>query len=180
MTNDVMKKYGTTSISFKNYLEAERYYNELRDRWYSNDDISIFMSDATKDSLPSHLNVADTDGSMAWVGTWSMIWGTAWGIIGAIAAIGTAVVFPVAWLVIAGPILGALTGVGAWWLLGGIAWALAHSGVNQEDADNYAGKIKDGEIVIVVDSKSDDDSIYFDGKSSSYEKTYYSNTYKQL
>lgn len=177
MTN-TSRLYGTTSASFKNYMEAERYYNELKARGYDSNDISIFMSDKTRDALPSHLNVTDNNDVMEWVGTGSAIGGTAGGIIGAIAALGTAVVFPVAGLVVAGPILGALAGAGAGWLVGGITGALVNSGLSTEDADAYADKINNGEIVIVVDPRSEDDSRYIDTTTSKYDKTHYSNTYK--
>lgn len=178
MENNSTRKFGTTSISFKNYLEAERYYNELKARGYSDNDISIFMSDKTRDSLPSHLNVWNTSDVMDGVGTGSAIWGTAGGIIGAIAALGTAVVFPIAGLVVAGPILGALTGAGAGGLLGGLAWALANMWFSTADADLYTDKINNGEIVIVVDPRSQDDSQYIDTTSSRYEITHYTNTYR--
>lgn len=48
-----------TGVSFKDYIRAEHFYNELMEKGYDNDDITIIMSENTKDLLPDHLSIVD-------------------------------------------------------------------------------------------------------------------------
>jgi hypothetical protein len=131
------------------------------------------MSQKTREMLPEGTKVTDASSVSEDAWKWAMTGWVLGGIVWAILALGTSVVFPVTWFVIAGPLLGALTA--AW--AGGIAWgivgAIAHSGVDYKDAEKYAEKIATGEIVLVVDPKTANDINYFNDMSDKFETTYY-------
>jgi hypothetical protein len=142
--------------SFKTREDADRAYDTLVGLGYSSDDITVIMSDQTK---KTHFVHGDHDSdlgnkSLEKAGVGSAIGGTAGAIIGAIAAIGTVVALPGVGLVVAGPLLAALTGAGAGGLTGGIIGALVGSGIPKEHAEHYENSIKEGGIIIGVTPKS--------------------------
>lgn len=177
MNTKSVKDHGTTAVSFRDYIKADHFYQELLARGYDTNDITIIMSDKTREMLPNGAKVWDNDSVADDAGNWALTGWVVWGIAWALLALGTSVVFPVAWFVIAGPLLWALAGWGAGGIAWGIVWAIAHSGVSHEDAEKYAERISDGEIVVVIDPKTADDINYFNDVSKKYETTYYTTTY---
>lgn len=69
-------------------------------------------------------------------------------IIGAVAAVGTAIAIPGLGLVIAGPIVAALAGAGAGGATGGLIGALIGWGIPEETVKRYESGIKEGGIVL--------------------------------
>ncbi len=158
---------------FKDRESAEGVYNSLRDRGYSNDEINVIMSDATRDKYYSEN--ADTElGSKALEGTGAgaAIGGTLGAIIGGIAAIGTNVLIPGLGLVIAGPIAAALAGAGAGGIAGGLAGALIGWGIPEDRAKVYEQGIREGGTVIGVRPRSAEDADYFENE---WKNTYRGN-----
>ncbi|WP_394346108.1 hypothetical protein [Hymenobacter fodinae] len=154
----------TTYGTFRDRDSAERAYQSLSSRGYSKDDVNVLMSDDTR---KRHFgdNTPDTDlgdKAMEGAGVGSAIGGTAGAVIGAIAAIGTSVALPGLGLVIAGPIAAALAGAGAGGLTGGLVGALVGSGIPEEHAAEYESDIKEGNIVMGVKHRNDDDARYFE------------------
>jgi hypothetical protein len=165
---------GTITGVFRTKEDAEQAYQSLINRGYSSDEITVLMSDKTRDlyfkDTESRTDDRDYDddrkrdkktlGSKAMekAGVGSAIGGTAGAIVGAIAAIGTSVAIPGLGLVVAGPLVAALTGAGAGGLTGGLIGALVGSGIPKERAEVYHDSIKEGGIVIGVTPKSYDDS----------------------
>lgn len=148
---------------FKDRESAEGVYNSLRDRGYSNDEINVIMSDATRDKY--YKNQPETElGSKALEGTGAgaAIGGTLGAIIGGIAAIGTNVLIPGLGLVVAGPIAAALAGAGAGGIAGGLAGALIGWGIPEERAKVYEHGVREGGTVIGVRPRSDEDAAYFE------------------
>lgn len=172
-----VKDHGTTAVSFNDYIKAEHFYQELIARGYGNDDITIIMSDKTREMLPDNSKIWDNDSVADDAGKGALTWGAIWGILWAILALGTSVVFPVAWLVIAWPLLGALVWGWAGSIAGSAVWAIAHTGISRKDAENYSERIDTWEIVIVVDAKTADDVHYFNETGKKYQTTYYTTTY---
>src|ERR1017187_1630270 len=88
------------------------------------------------------------------------------GIFGAIAAIvgavGTSLVIPGLGLVIAGPIAAGLAGAGAGAITGGLIGALIGSGIPEERAKLYESGFKNGNIVMVVHQRNDEDAKYLE------------------
>jgi hypothetical protein len=147
---------GPITGSFKTREDADRAYDTLVSLGYSSDEITVIMSDETK---KTHFVNGDHDSdlgnkSLEKAGVGSAIGGTAGAIIGAIAAIGTVVALPGLGLVVAGPLLAALTGAGAGGLTGGIIGALVGSGIPKEHAEHFENSIKQGGIIIGVTPKS--------------------------
>lgn len=149
---------GTVTGVFNDKDDAERAYSDLLDRGYTSDEITVLMSDETRNT---HFKGNDSElGSktMEKAGVGSAIGGTAGAIIGAIAAIGTSVAIPGLGLVIAGPLAAGLAGAGAGGLTGGLIGALVGSGIPEEKAELYETRIKEGGIVLGVTPKTSDES----------------------
>lgn len=147
---------GPITGAFTNRNDAEHAYDSLISRGYTSDEITVIMSDETK---KTHFEDSDHESdlgnkSLEKAGVGSAIGGTAGAIIGAVAAIGTVVALPGLGLVVAGPLLAALTGAGAGGLTGGIIGALIGSGIPKEHAEHYENRIKEGGIIIGVTPKS--------------------------
>jgi hypothetical protein len=71
-------------------------------------------------------------------------------------------VIPGLGIVIAGPIAAGLAGAGAGGLTGGVIGALVGSGIPEARAKLYESGIKDGQIVIGVQPRNDEDAEYFE------------------
>ena len=152
------KQTGTITGVFHDKDDAEKAYNSLLSRGYSRDEISVLMSDETRDTHYKDTDAEDRSDlgnkSMEGAGVGSAIGGTAGAIIGAIAAIGTAIALPGLGLVIAGPIAAGLAGAGAGGLTGGIIGALVGSGIPEERAAVYKESLEKGGIVVGVKARN--------------------------
>ena len=151
---------------FNDRDSAERAYRSLSDRGYTTDDVSVLMSDETRNRHFGE-GTPDTElGSKALegAGAGSAIGGTIGAIIGGIAAIGTNVVLPGLGLIVAGPLAAALAGAGAGGLTGGLIGALVGSGIPEEHAKDYEEGIKSGGIYMGVNARNDEDAHYFDNE----------------
>ncbi|MDR6197410.1 hypothetical protein [Siphonobacter sp. SORGH_AS_0500] len=141
---------------FANTKDAENAYNALINHGFSSKDISVLMSDETRERFKDQENTSELGNkALEKAGVGSAIGGAAGAIVGAIAALGTVVVLPGLGLVVAGPLLAALTGAGAGGLTGGIIGALVGSGIPQERAEYYENSLKEGGIVLGVTPRSD-------------------------
>lgn len=159
-TKSTTEKVGIVSGVFNDRASAEKAYDSLIAKGYNSDDITVLMSDKTRDT---HFKDSDHDSnlgnkSMEGAGVGSAIGGTTGAIIGAIAAAGTAVALPGLGLVLAGPLAAGLAGAGAGGLTGGLIGALVGSGIPKERAEAYEHSIKNGGIVIGVTPKSHTDA----------------------
>ncbi len=162
---------------FRDRESAERAYGSVTSRGYSNDDVSLLMSDETRSKYFPTDRPADTElGSKALEGTGAgaAIGGTVGGVLAALAAIGTSLVLPGLGLVIAGPLAAGLAGAGAGGLTGGLIGALVGSGIPEEHAKTYESGIKQGGMVMGVNPRSDEDAEYFERewKSNQGEHVY--------
>jgi hypothetical protein len=163
---------------FRDRDSAERAYSSLRTRGYSDNDINLMMSDETRKKHFSkdhdHHDTGLGNKAMEGAGVGSAIGGTLGAIVGAIAAVGTAVALPGLGLVIAGPIAAGLAGAGAGGLTGGVLGALVGSGIPEDRAKEYESGIKEGGIVMGVNTRSDEDATYLENewKNSRGEKIY--------
>lgn len=113
--------------TFTDRDSAERAYNSMLSRGYSEKDINLMMSDETRKRYFADETNTDTElgnKAMENAGVGGAIGGTVSAILAAIAAVGTSIAIPGLGLVIAGPIAAALAGAGAGGLTGGIIGAL--------------------------------------------------------
>jgi hypothetical protein len=151
----------TVTAVFKTKEGAEKGYEELILRGYHPDEITVIISDETKNLHFSPESTALDTGNktLEKAGLGSAIGGTAGAVVGAIAALGTAVIIPGLGLAVAGPILASLTGAGAGGLAGGIIGALVGSGVSRQHAEHYEKSLKDGGIIVGFKPKTVEDRI---------------------
>jgi len=148
---------------FADRESAERAYNALHERGYTNDDISMIMSDKTRkthfaDDGETEIGTKAAEGA----GKGSAIGGAVGAIAGIVAAIGTSIAIPGLGIVIAGPIAAGLAGAGAGGITGGIIGALVGSGIPEARAKLYESGIKKGNIVLGVHPRNDEDKSYIE------------------
>lgn len=148
---------------FRDRDSTERAYRSLRDRGYSDDEINVMMSDATRDKYYKDSDVvADTDTkALEGAGTGGAIGGALGAIVGGIAAIGTNLIIPGVGLIVWGPIAAALAGAGAGGATGGLIGALIGWGIPEEHAKHYEEGIRNGGTVLGVTPRTDEDARYF-------------------
>lgn len=150
---------------FRDRESAENAYRSLETRGYSKDDVNLMMSDDTRKSWFSDDADVSTglgDKALEGAGAGSAIGGTVGAVLAAIAAIGTSIVIPGLGLVVAGPIAAALAGAGAGGLTGGLIGALVGSGIPEDRAKEYDEGIRNGGMVMGVNSRTDEDADYFE------------------
>jgi hypothetical protein len=148
---------------FRDRDSAERAYNALPARGYSERDINLAMSDETRrrhfgDGRESELGNKAAEGA----GVGGAVGATIGAIGAAIAAVGTSLVIPGLGIVLAGPAAAALAGAGAGGVTGGLIGALVGWGIPEERVKNYEEGIKQGGIVMGVTPRSDEDAEYIE------------------
>jgi hypothetical protein len=140
---------------FKTRVAAEAAVDAIIKRGYTRDDISVLMSDATKNkefAVETGTHAADGAGIGGAVG------GAVGAVLAAITAVGTSIVLPGIGLVIAGPIAAALAGAGAGGAAGGLIGALIGAGIPEHRAKVYDAGLRSGGILLGVEAKSDEDA----------------------
>lgn len=145
---------------FKTREDADRAFNELRDKGYSEHDIDVLMSDDTRNR---YFKDSDHDTELGNkvaenAGTGSLIGGGVGAVVGALAAIGTNVLLPGLGLIVAGPLAAGLAGAGAGAAAGGLIGALTGIGATEEEATVYRDSIKDGGIYMGFKPRHEDDA----------------------
>lgn len=150
---------------FKDRDSAERAYNSITGRGYDKDDVHLVMSDDTRKKhfsigigTETELDNKATEGA----GIGSAIGGTVGAVAAAIFAVGTTLAIPGLGLIIAGPAVAAIAGLGAGGLAGGIVGALIGLGIPEERVKHYETGIEEGGILIGVKARSDEDAAYFE------------------
>ncbi len=162
--------------SFKDIKSAERAYHKLREKGYSDDEINIIMSeDSMKKYFKEDNNKETKFGNKAkeGAGTGATVGGVVGATAGIVAAIGTSVLIPGLGIVIAGPIAAGLAGAGAGGITGGIIGALVGAGMTKERATKYEQGIKEGEIVLAVEVRNENDATYFENEWQEYGHNIY-------
>jgi hypothetical protein len=161
---------------FRDRESAERAYNSVTTRGYSNDDVNLMMSEDTRKKHFTDDGRETELGSKALEGgaTGAAIGGTVGATIAAIAAIGTTLALPGIGLLVAGPIAAGLAGAGAGGATGGLIGALIGAGIPEERVKHYEKGLKEGGIVMGVTPRSDEDAEYFETewKNSRGEEVY--------
>lgn len=132
---------------FRNREDADRAYQELLDRGFTSDQISVLMSEEAR-ARYSGTKVEHGSKALEGTGAGAAIGGTLGAIIGALAALGTSVVLPGLGLVVAGPLVAALAGAGAGGATGGLVGALIGSGIPEDTIRHYESGLREGSIVL--------------------------------
>ncbi|MXV37802.1 hypothetical protein GO491_03775 [Flavobacteriaceae bacterium Ap0902] len=142
--------------TFRTRKETDLAYNDLIERGYIEDEIDVLMSDKTRDTFIAEDIDSELGNKVAEdAGKGSLIGGGIGAVVGAIATIGTNVIFPVLGLIVAGPLAVDLAGAGT--VAGGLIGALTSSGVPEEDAKHYHRRIEDGDIYLGVKPRSEEE-----------------------
>ncbi|CAM5798310.1 hypothetical protein [Rhizobacter fulvus] len=147
---------------FPDRESAEKGYNALTERGYSNDDVNVAMSDETR---KTHFIAAGTETELGnkaaeGAGVGGAIGGTIGAIAAAVAAVGTTIALPGLGLVIAGPLAAAIAGAGAGAATGGLVGALVGWNIPEERVKRYEEGLKNGGILMGVRPRNDEDADY--------------------
>ena len=153
---------------FRDQASAELAYQCVSERGYDERDIDLIMSDETHKRYFSNTETTRFETRPAAQGAafGGMLGGTVGAISAAVTAIGTALVIPGVGLIVAGPTAAVLSGAGAG--DGGLMGALVDRGVPEERVEHYEQEIKDGGILIGVQTQSDRDAQYFEQQWKSH------------
>ena len=132
---------------YSNRATAETAVNQFLRSGFSNDDVSVLMSDikSTKD-FAAEKDTKAPEGTAAGAGVGAIVGGT----LGLLAGIGALAIPGVGPLIAAGPIMGALAGVGAGGAVGGLVGALVGMGIPEYEAKRYEGRVKEGGILVSI------------------------------
>ncbi len=147
-----MSKLFVTGL-FKTRAAAEAAVDAIIKRGYTRDDISVLMSDATKNkefAVETRSHAADG------LGIGGAIGGTVGAVLAAIVVVATPIAIP-GGLFVAGPIAAALAGAGAGGATGGLIGLLIGTGIPEHRAKVYDAGLRGGGILLGVEAKSKED-----------------------
>jgi hypothetical protein len=146
----------TVTAIFNDKDAADRAYQALRQRGYTDKEITVMMSDDTR---KRHFGKAGMGNkALEGAGAGSAVGGVTGAVIGAIVGAATSIALPGIGLVIAGPLAGALAGAGAGGAAGGLVGALVGAGIPEDRAKLYESGIKAGGIFMSVKPRNDADA----------------------
>ena len=151
---------------FPDRRSAETAYEAAHARGYGRDDVSLVMSDATRNThfigttagRETELGNKAAEGA----GIGGAVGGTVGAILAAIAAVGTTLLVPGLGLVIAGPLAAAVAGAGAGAASGGLIGALIGWNIPEERVKEYEEGIKNGGILMGLRTKNEDDAVHLE------------------
>ncbi len=135
------------TVLFRDRDNAEAAYKELLDRGFTRDQVSILMSDETRNRFYGKTTEMGNKAAEG-LGVGAAVGGALGAITGAIVAIGTSVVLPGLGLVVAGPLAAALAGAGAGGAAGGLVGVLIGAGIPEETAKRYESGMEEGGVVL--------------------------------
>jgi hypothetical protein len=135
---------------FRDRDSAERAYESLTSRGYSQDDVDLLMSDEARrrhfgDGPDTELGTKAAEGA----GVGAAVGGGLGAVLAVLAAAGT-IALPGIGLIAMGPIAAALTGGAIGATGGGILGALVGYGIPEEQARRYESGLREGHIVMGV------------------------------
>ena len=138
---------------YANRSAAELAVDQLNQAGFTNDDISVLLSDTKSSEQFAHeKSTKAPEGATAGVTAGGAIGGT----LGLLAGIGMLAIPGVGPLIAAGPIMAALAGLGVGGAVGGVIGALVGMGIPEYEAKRYEGRIKDGGILLSVHCDTSD------------------------
>lgn len=139
---------------------AETTYENLQNLGYSQDDITLVMSEDTRNNYfpdtPSSTTTTDIKNkSLEGLGVGAAIGGSLGSLAAAIAAMGTSLVIPGLNLVVAGSLAAGLAGAGAGAAAGGVVGAIIGLGIPNEAAKFLAEGVKNGGVIVGVNARNE-------------------------
>jgi hypothetical protein len=138
---------------YRNQIDLENAVDALREAGFRNTDISALLPDNASNKEFAHKkDTKAPEGTAAGATTGAVIGGA----LGWLAGIGALAIPGLGPFIAAGPIMGALGGVGAGGVVGGVIGALVGMGIPEYEAKRYEGQIKDGGMLLSVHSDNSD------------------------
>jgi hypothetical protein len=126
---------------------AEAAVDHLLAKGFTNSSISVLLPDDESTRAFAHeKNTKAPEGTATGVLTGGVIGGT----LGVLAGIGVLAIPGIGPLIVAGPIIAALTGIGAGGIVGGVVGALVGMGIPEYEAKRYEGAVKGGGTLLSV------------------------------
>jgi hypothetical protein len=137
-------------------VEAETLVDCLKAAKFTDDDISALLPDkeGTHDFAHSNSTKAP-EGAIAGVGTGGVVGG----VLGFMACTAAMVIPGVGPLIVAGPILSALSGAAIGATIGGVGGALIGMGIPEYEAKMFEGKVRDGNILLAAHCTTNDQMV---------------------
>ena len=130
---------------------AENGVDRLLAAGFRNEDISVLLQDnPCGNKLAHQKHTKAPEGSTTGFVAGGIIGGT----IGLLAHIGVLAIPGLGPLIVAGPIIAALSGIGSGGMLGGVIGALVGFGIPEYEAKRCEGRIKEGGILLSVHCES--------------------------
>ena len=159
------KNTATSSMltgTFRDRQSAETAYSSLLQRGYTTDDINVMMSPETRKTHFAHDDKLDLGNKSAEGGAaGAAVGGVVGTIVGVLAAAGTLAI-PGVGVILAGPVVAGLAGLGAGGAAGGLIGALVGMGIPEDRAKLYEADIKNGGIVLGTTPRSAEDAAYLE------------------
>jgi len=147
---------------FRDRDSAERAYQSLSTRGYTDKDVSLLMSDDTRKRHFHHEHGDKETGlgnkALEGAGVGAGVGGALGATILGLVAAGTSLAVPGLGLIIAGPLAGAIAGAGVGGATGTLVGALVGAGIPEERAKLYDNDLREGGIVMGVRPRSDADA----------------------
>jgi len=134
--------------------QANEVVHRLKAAGFSSDDISALLPDrrGTRDFAKEHSTKAPEGAAIG-----AAAGGVLGGALGWLAGAGVLAVPGIGPLLVAGPLLAALSSAAVGGAVGGVAGALVGLGLPEDAAQRYAGKVKDGSVLLSVHSEDVDE-----------------------
>jgi hypothetical protein len=132
---------------FPSRTAAEGAVDQLSDAGFSQDDISVLLSDNdSSKEFAAEKNTKAPEGTTTGVIGGGAVGGT----LGLLAGIGALAIPGVGPRIAAGPIMATLAGLRIGGAVGGLVGALVGMGIPEYEAKRYEGRVKDGGILVSV------------------------------
>jgi hypothetical protein len=132
---------------YKTRSEVENGVDALKAAGYRNADISVLLPDNMSNKEFAHRkDTKAPEGTAAGATTGAAIGGA----LGWLVGIGALAIPGMGPFIAAGPIMGALSGIGAGGLVGGLIGALVGMGIPEYEAKRYEGMVREGGILLSV------------------------------
>ena len=139
----------------KSDAHAVRIANRLKTAGFTASDISILTPDRGGVRDVGHENSTKApEGAATGAGTGALLGGA----LGWMAGIGALAIPGVGPLIAAGPILGALSGLAVGGTVGGMTGALVGMGIPEYEAQQFEGKLREGNILMCVHANNSDEA----------------------
>ncbi len=115
-------------------------------------DISVLLSDPSSRELAHEKHTKAPEGTATGATAGGVIGGT----LGLLAGIGALAIPGLGPFIAAGPIMATLAGLGAGGAVGGLVGAMSGLGIPEYEAKRYAGRVKDGGVLVSVHCDTSD------------------------